>query len=176
MTLGILMGLGGGLLRDFLLNVPVVALHDEAYIPVASGAAILGMPLARRITGHRIIGLLLDALTLGLFVMVGTAKATMLGYSTAVSIMIGLVAAIGGGAIVSALLSERSTILLPGPWFATAAFAGAVVFVVAYPYLATDLVEIATVAVTAVLRFTSEYFGYSAPGVDNVSRVFKKTN
>ena len=171
MTLGVLMGLGGGMIRDVLLDVPVEALHNDWFLPTAVGAALLGLPLARRITGHPYIGLGLDGISLGMFVMVGTEKATLLGYSASSAILIGMITAIGGGTIVDLMVGERPTVMKLGPWFASAAFVGAAVFVVLYPFLLTAAVEITTVAVVAALRFTSERLGYAAPSVETLRKL-----
>lgn len=171
MILGVLMGLGGGMIRDVLLDVPVEALHNDWFLPTAVGAALMGLPLARRITEHPYIGLGLDGLSLGMFVMVGTEKATLLGYSPSASILIGMITAIGGGTIVELLVGERPMVMKHGPWFATAAFAGAAVFVVLYPFVLTGVVEIVAVALVAALRFTSERLGYAAPSVETLKNL-----
>lgn len=171
MTLGVLMGLGGGMIRDVLLDVPVEALHNDVFLPTAVGAALLGLPLARRITEHPYIGLGLDGISLGMFVMVGTEKATLLGYSASSAILIGMITAIGGGTIVDLMVGERPTVMKMGPWFASAAFVGAALFVALYPYLLTGVVEIITVVVVAALRFTSERLGYAAPSVETLRKL-----
>ena len=73
---GILSALGGGMLRDLLLGAPLVAMRDQWYLPVAAGAALLGLPLARRIIEHPWIGLVLDGLVLGLFTLVEIGRAS----------------------------------------------------------------------------------------------------
>lgn len=174
MLLGVLMALGGGMLRDTLINAPVVALKNELYLPVAIGAAFLGLPLARRITEHPVVGLGLDALSLGLYVVVGTAKASLFGLSFTASVFIGLITAIGGGTLVDILVGERPAVLKHGPWFASAALLGAFVYLALKPFFPGLIAEIATVAVVFTVRFTSERLGYSAPSVETLRKIQKR--
>ena len=46
---GIVTGLGGGILRDLMLNADVAALEVDIYLPVVLGAILLAMPLQRLI-------------------------------------------------------------------------------------------------------------------------------
>ena len=65
--IGILVGLGGGLLRDVLLNQLPAAISDNWYLPVATAAALLGMLLLRVFTRLNGLIITLDAVTIGLF-------------------------------------------------------------------------------------------------------------
>lgn len=171
MLLGVLTGLGGGMLRDVLLDVPVEALHNDWFLPTAVGAALLGLPLARRLTEHPYVGLALDGLSLGMFVMVGTEKAMLLSYSASSAILIGMITAIGGGTLVDLVIGERPTIMKHGPWFASAAFVGAAVFALGFAYIPTGVLEILTVSIVASIRFSSERIGYAAPSVETLKKL-----
>ena len=65
--IGIVVGFGGGLLRDLLLDVPLAPLQSNWYVVVATGAALLGMLLERVFSRLNRLITLLDALTIGLF-------------------------------------------------------------------------------------------------------------
>ena len=49
-VIGIAVGFGGGLIRDILLNQVPLALQSNWYLPVATGAALVGMLLQRLVT------------------------------------------------------------------------------------------------------------------------------
>jgi uncharacterized membrane protein YeiH len=174
MVLGVLMGLGGGIIRDVLLDVRVAALENELFLPVAIGAAFLGLPLARRITEHPLIGVILDGTSLGLYVMVGTAKATLLGIDPMGAILIGVITAIGGGTLVDVMVGERPAVVKNGPWVASAAVAGGALFVILDGFIPSTANEIATVAVVAGLRISSELMGYQAPSVDTLAKMKRR--
>jgi len=173
LLLAVLTALGGGIIRDILLGVPIVAMHDSWYLPVAVAASLIGLPLARRITEHRYVGLGLDALVLALYVLVGTEKAVSLGYAAAPSVLVGLITAIGGGTLADVLVGKTPVVLERGPWFASAAILGAIFFVSLHPYLDEGVVRGITVALVAGVRFTSERAGWNAPSVETLRRVRK---
>ena len=175
MLIGVLSALGGGMLRDVLLTVPVVAMRDQWYLPVAVSAALLGMPLARRIIEHPWIGLLLDGLVLGLFTLVGTEKALALDFPVATAIFVGLTTSIGGGTIVELLVGLRPSVLQRGPWFATAALVGAMLTAVLHGRAPDNLVAVLSVAVVAVLRVVSVRKDWAAPSVTTLQQLRRRS-
>nr|BFF11257.1 hypothetical protein GCM10025699_25600 [Microbacterium flavescens] len=77
--IGIVVGMGGGLIRDLLLNVTPVTLQSNWYLLTATGAALLGMLLAGVFQRLNAVIVGLDALVIGLFGAFGTSKALALG-------------------------------------------------------------------------------------------------
>ncbi|MEY4322352.1 MAG: hypothetical protein RL410_133 [Actinomycetota bacterium] len=166
LVLSVISGLGGGILRDWLLGVPVVAIHDQWYITTAVLAAIFGLPLARRITEHPYIGLILDGLVLGLYVLVGTEKAVIAGTPFAASVFVGLMTAVGGGTVADLLVGERPQMLKTGPWFASAALVGALLVAAGYGQAPESYVGIATIGLVAFIRIVSVRAELEAPSVE----------
>lgn len=171
MLISILSALGGGMIRDLLLGAPVIAMRDEWYLPTAVGAALLGMPLARRIVEHPWIGLVLDGLVLGLFAVVGTQKAYFLAFPAAACLFIGMATCIGGGLIVELLLGVRPTPLKEGPWYATAGLAGCVAVVLLTGWLPQNVVAAIAVAIVLMLRIVSERLQIAAPSVRTLQQL-----
>src|SRR5690349_18663087 len=71
--IGIVMGMGGGLIRDLLLNVAPATLQSNWYLITATLAALVGMLLAnlfRRLNG---VIVALDAVVIGMFGAFGTS-------------------------------------------------------------------------------------------------------
>jgi uncharacterized membrane protein YeiH len=104
-------GLGGGILRDTLLgDVPPVALDDQRYlaVPLAATALVL--------VGHRAVEraarpvLVFDAAGLGLFAVVGSAKALDHGLGVLSSVLLGVTTAVGGGVLRDVLAREVPTV------------------------------------------------------------------
>ncbi len=174
MMIGVLMALGGGILRDVLLQTEIVAMHDVWYIPVAVGGAIFGLPLARKIVERSIIGLILDGIVLGLYVVIGTQKALVLGFAAGPSILIGVLTGIGGGTLVDVLIGQKPVVLRDGPWFATAAITGSVLLVSLHPYMNNDLLDVIVISVVAILRITSVKLGFDAPSTETLKKVKRK--
>ena len=105
-VLALISGLGGGVLRDLLLLVPPVALHNPAYLGVAlAGAAIAFLVDLRGTLTHR--GLVVaDALALGAWAATGATKALAQDLPLLSAILLGLVTAVGGGMIRDLVVRE----------------------------------------------------------------------
>lgn len=174
MFIGVLMALGGGIIRDLLLQVEIVAMHDLWYIPVAVAGAVFGLPLARKIVERSIIGLILDGIVLGLYVVVGTQKALLLGFPAGPSILVGVLTGIGGGTLVDVAVGQQPVVLRDGPWFATAAITGAVGITLLYPYVNQDVLAVVAICAIATLRITSVKYGFDAPSTETLKKVKRK--
>jgi uncharacterized membrane protein YeiH len=100
-------GLGGGIVRDALLgDLPPVALRDQLYLVVAIVAAMVVFAGHQRVEKMWWPVLVFDAAGLGLFSVVGTAKALDHGLGMLPSILLGVTAAVGGGALRDLLARE----------------------------------------------------------------------
>lgn len=159
-------GLGGGLIRDVLLgDLPPVAMTNRSYLPTVAIAAAVTFYFSgwlSRLTGLLVV---LDAVTLGFFTVIGAQKAQLAGLPSASVVFIGTVTAVGGAVIRDMLLAQRAYIVQPGPYYAVAALLGAVVLTVLagpldLPPLAVAAVVIALVAALNVL---SVWRGWNAP-------------
>ena len=158
-------GLGGGLIRDVLLDVPVVALTNPVYLPTVGSTAMVTFFFSGWLS--RVTGLLvgLDALTLGFFTVIGAQKAQLAGLPVASVVFIGVATAVGGAVIRDVLLAQRADIVQPGPYNAVAALIGASLLAVLAGPLALPLLPVAAavVALTSGLRLLSVLRGWSAP-------------
>src|SRR3712207_7858567 len=108
---------GGGLVRDLLLgDLPPVALTNEAYLPTVAITAMVTFYFSgwlSRLTGLLVV---LDAITLGFFTVIGAQKAQIAGLPSASVVFIGTVTAVGGAVIRDMLLAPRAHIVQPGPY------------------------------------------------------------
>ena len=107
LTLAFVAGLGGGVLRDLILasGVPV-AFDNPNYAIVAFVTAIVVVPTQRLIKRLWRPVLVLDAAGLGLFSVTGASLATESGLAALPAVMVGVVAATGGGVIRDVLAGE----------------------------------------------------------------------
>jgi uncharacterized membrane protein YeiH len=123
--IGIVSGLGGGLIRDVLLNQVPAALQQNWYIVFAVPAALLGMLLERlfRRLNWLITGL--DALTIGLYCAIGTTKALAVGLPAIPAVFVGVLAAVGGSILRDLLLNLPIALMHVGSLYAVAAVIGA---------------------------------------------------
>lgn len=170
--IGVATGFGGGMLRDILLARIPLALESNGYLPVATGAALLGMLLER--VFHRLGGLLtvLDALTIGLFGAIGTTAALAAGLPEVPAVFVGVIAAVGGSILRDLLLNVPIALMHVGSLYAVAALAGAVVLVVLRALGTPILVAaIVCVVVTFTVRLLAVLLHWSLPEQQSLRRV-----
>jgi uncharacterized membrane protein YeiH len=159
-------GLGGGLIRDVLLaEGPPVALTNKAYLPVVAATAAVTFFFSgwlSRLTGLLVV---LDAVTLGFFTLIGAQKAELAGLPSASVVFVGTVTAVGGAVIRDVLLAQRAEIVQPGPYNAVAALIGATALTVLAGPLGLEPLPVAAVVITLVttLRVLSVWRGWEAP-------------
>jgi uncharacterized membrane protein YeiH len=159
-------GLGGGLIRDVLLgDLPPVALTNQAYLPTVTIAAAVTFYFSgwlSRLTGLLVV---LDAVTLGFFTVIGAQKAQLADLSNAAVMFIGTLTAVGGALIRDMLLAQRADIVQPGPYNAVAALIGAGVLTVLAGPLDLPPLPVAAIVIVlvAALRVLSVWRGWEAP-------------
>ena len=159
-------GLGGGLVRDVLLgDLPPVALTNPAYLPTVAVTATVTFYFSgwlSRLTGLLVV---LDAVTLGFFTVIGAQKAELAGLPSASVVFIGTLTAVGGAVIRDVLLAQRADIVQPGPYNAVAALIGATALTVLSGPVGLDPLPVAAavIVLVAALRVLSVWRGWSAP-------------
>ena len=121
-VLAILSGLGGGLLRDTLLQTGTpAALVDPSYVLTAlAGAAIAFLVHVEGRWWDRLFPFL-DAVALGCWAAVGTQKALAGGLGWLPAILLGSITAVGGGMIRDVVLRRIPSIFGGNTLYATSA-------------------------------------------------------
>ena len=159
-------GLGGGLVRDVLLgDLPPVALTNPAYLPTVAVTATVTFYFSgwlSRLTGLLVV---LDAVTLGFFTVIGAQKAQLAALPSASVVFVGTLTAVGGAVIRDVLLAQRADIVQPGPYNAVAALLGAIALTVLSGPAGLDpiLVAALVIVLVAALRVLSVWRGWEAP-------------
>ena len=162
--IGIMLGMGGGLIRDLLLNVTPTTLQSNWYLLTATGASLVGMLLAGPLT--RLNGLIvgLDAVVIALFGAFGTSKALALGLPLVPAVFVGACAAVGGGVLRDVLVGLPVAIMHVGSLYAVAAAAGCLALAALHafgvPIVAAAIVGI---ALTTIIRLLAVIFDVSLP-------------
>jgi uncharacterized membrane protein YeiH len=157
-------GFGGGVVRDVLLNQLPVALQRNAYVLTALVAATIGFFFARHIERLEQPLVVLDAVTLAVYAIVGVSKALSNGIAVVPAIIVGVVAAVSGAVIRDILVAQTPEIFKPGTLYATPALLGCVLFAslhgLSVPLEASAPVSIAAVVTVRLLAYR---FSVTAP-------------
>ena len=129
LVMALLPAVGGGTVRDIVLDVPVFWVQDSIYLWLILAAGLLTFFAAPVI--HRAGRWLLwaDAIGLSVFCVTGAAKALeLVPDALPVAVALGVMSAVLGG-IIRDVVCNEIPLILRKDIYATAAFAGALVFV-----------------------------------------------
>jgi uncharacterized membrane protein YeiH len=161
----IVVGLGGGIVRDVLLGQVPAALQDDRYLVTALVAGLAGMLLAETIgrAGRSVEAL--DAAVVGLFVVVGALKTQDAGLTAGATIMLGTITGVGGAVLRDLLAQQPVHLVQRSTPYALVAILGAATFVVLERLGASDAVaSVACLGVVFVVRMLALARGWQSPG------------
>ena len=155
LVVGLTAALGGGSIRDLLLDRGVFWVHDQTYLIVALLAAFVTFFLARRVALDPRLFLVPDALGLALYTVVGTKVALALDAPWLVASFMGVITGVMGGVLRDVLCNEEP-VVFQGTLYATAAWAGSLVLIVLYALgLPSPYAELATGALIFLARLAA---------------------
>ncbi len=129
LAVAILTGLGGGILRDVLLDAGRPAAMQDKYLFTALTSVIVALIIGRWYKKAVNAVVFLDSVAMSLFAVVGTYKAIIYNSTALVAILLGVVTAVGGGVLRDVVSGMTPQIFSGGPLYATASAIGATVFV-----------------------------------------------
>ena len=162
--LAIVSGLGGGMIRDTLLQQGTpVALTDPYYLAVALVGAMVAFFIPFKGRFSHLVLLLLDVLAVGCWAAAGAQKGLIAGLGWLPAILLGMVTAVGGGMVRDVALMRVPTVFGGNTLYATSAFVASVELVtlseLGYPEVGT-LVAILSAAALSLL---AKRFGWILP-------------
>lgn len=174
-SLGVICSLGGGILRDVILQVgDVYVLNQPLALPISIITALVVFVFPRPLQKlDRLIDIL-DIFAVGLFAITGADKAIAYDFSPVIAVMMGFFTGVGGGIIRDMCLAKVPHIFKSGNLYAIAAIAGAVVYVLLVDTF--DVYNVAAavigVATTMVVRGLSLRFDIRSPTEVNLEPVW----
>lgn len=128
-AVAILTGLGGGILRDVLLDAGRPVAMQDKYILTAVAAVVAALLIGRWFNKAVSGVVFLDSVAMSLFAIAGTYKALAFDTSALVAVLLGVITAVGGGVLRDLVSGMTPQIFSGGPLYATASAIGALVFV-----------------------------------------------
>lgn len=164
LLLAVVLGLGGGIIRDLLLGLRPVAVTSRYYLPTAAIAAVAGFLFSSLTRRFGAVFVILEALSVGLFTVVGVEKALLYDLPYVSAIFVGVSAAVGGGVLVDLIARRPVEIVHRGPWNATAALVGASAYAVSAALgAATGICQAVAFAVVVGMRLAALRWGLHTP-------------
>ena len=155
----LLMGLGGGFIRDVLIgNLPAESLRSPWYLVTVMVGIALVLLVGRKIPHIQPVMVFLNAVAMGLFAVTGVAYAADAGLTFVPAVLIGTLSAVGGGVLVSVLQGQVPGILLASAPNALLAVWGSATYAVVAIW-SPVAASIAGIAAVVIAQYVVNYFG-----------------
>ncbi|MGO3344766.1 MAG: trimeric intracellular cation channel family protein [Marinomonas sp.] len=156
--------LGGGTVRDILLgHFPVNWTQHPSYIYLTITAGLSTMVLARFMHRLQKLFLLLDAMGLIAFTIIGCNVAEQLGYSIPVVIMAGIITGVFGG-ILRDILCHQTPQVLQHELYASVSLLVAVLYLVMQHYgVNNDITLLVSFSSGLIMRLAAIRWSWSLP-------------
>lgn len=159
-----LTAIGGGTLRDLMINRhPVFWMADTRYLYVALGAALLTVLLAVPLGLTRDALLVVDALGLAVFALLGAQVAEEKKLAPILIVILGTMTGVAGG-VMRDLLSNEVPLLLRQDIYASAAIAGICLYLLLQRFALPRAVAFWSGLVTVMaIRLLAIAYGWHLP-------------
>lgn len=164
-VLAIVTALGGGTIRDITLDThPVVWIADTSYLWTAIISAVVAFVVCRYIQYPRRTLLVLDAMGLALFAVLGAEKALALDLPPLIVVMMAVITGCAGGMIRDIITGQIPLILQrDGELYATCALGGAIFYIVFKEYMPGEVVALSSMMIIFVLRMAAMFADLRLP-------------
>lgn len=161
-VVGLVTAIGGGTVRDLLLNIPVFWMQTWWYIAV-TGLSLIVVIVFRRILVKTRVLFLFDTIGLALFVVIGIQKTLAVDYPFWVAVIMGITTGALGG-VLRDILVNNEPLLFQKDIYATACLAGGLVYWVAhYCGLSMPAQGIACAVTVIAMRLLAVRYSWSLP-------------
>ncbi|MCD7935966.1 MAG: trimeric intracellular cation channel family protein [Tannerellaceae bacterium] len=162
-VVGLITAVGGGTVRDMLLNTTPFWMEQPSYF-IVSGLALLFVIVFRR----HVIKLtntffIFDAIGLGLFVVVGLAKTLAFGFPMWVAIVMGTITGSFGGMIRDIIINEEPLVFRKDIYALACVFGGCVYCICLRAGLPTALLQFLTAFSVILVRVVAVKYHISVP-------------
>ncbi|WGF87053.1 trimeric intracellular cation channel family protein [Marinivivus vitaminiproducens] len=164
MLLGCITALGGGSARDLLLgHYPLAWVAHPSYLLLTAGAALATIAVARFMHRLRIVFLVLDAIGLVVFTVIGCTIALDLGLPFVIVIVSGMITGCVGGVLRDVLCNDVPLLFRSELYASVSVVAGCLYVGGLHLGLPHDPVMAVAMAAGLLLRLLAIRFGWNMP-------------
>lgn len=162
-TIGLVTAIGGGTLRDVLLDIPVFWMQTPLYLLVTGLSLLVVVVFRRTLVRFNRTLFIFDAIGLALFVVIGIQKSLMVGYPMWVAICMGMITGSFGGVLRDILINEEP-LFFRKDIYATACIAGGILYWVCQLVGFNSMIQQSVCAITVIgLRMCALHFNWALP-------------
>ena len=156
---------GGGTLRDILLDVPIAWMRDLTYVWVIGGSAIIAIIFRSKLSKVRRSLFLFDTIGIALYTVIGIEKGISGELPALICIALGTTSACFGG-VIRDILCNEIPLIFHKEIYATACILGGVVyFLMLRTPLPEDWVLVVAGSTVILVRTLAVWFHWSLPSI-----------
>ena len=156
---------GGGTLRDILIEAPIAWMSNLTYVYVIFATTIFAVVFRKRLNYIRRSLFLFDTIGIALYTVVGVEKGIAAGFSPIICIALGTITASFGGVMRDILCNEIPIIFRKEIYATACIIGGSAYFILLETNLSTDFVVVISGAIVMTIRLLAVYFNLSLPSV-----------
>lgn len=149
-TVGLVTAIGGGTLRDVLLDAPVFWMQTWWYLAVTALSLATVIIFRNKLVSRDKILFMFDSIGLALFCVIGIQKTLAMGYPMWVAAIMGIITGAFGGVLRDILINEEPLIFRKDI-YATACLAGALVYWLIFILGGSPLIQEIFCAITVII-------------------------
>ena len=159
--------MGGGTLRDMILDLPVFWVKDASFfyaILIAALVTIIWLRVSSRFPLRYLV--IADAIGLAFFNVMGLQKALTYGASPFVAVALGTMTGVFGG-LIRDVICREVPLVLRGELYATTCIAGGVAYILLQTLsMSTEICMLAAMLTTLMMRFMAMRWNWHLPVFD----------
>ncbi|WP_373705368.1 trimeric intracellular cation channel family protein [Porphyromonas loveana] len=162
-VVGVVTAIGGGTVRDVLLNIPPFWMVQPSYLFISLLALIFTISFRKYVVRLNNTVFLFDTIGIGLFTVVGVAKTFDCGYAWWLAIVMGTVTGSFGGMIRDILINQ-TPLIFRKDIYATACLLGGAVYVgLLFTTVPIGIVQFIAAFIVIAVRFIAVKYHISVP-------------
>ena len=151
-VVGFVTAVGGGTIRDILLDITPFWLVQPSYLTITALGLIFTIIFRRQVVRLNHSLFVFDAIGLGLFVVVGVAKSYAAGFPWWVAVIMGTVTGSFGGLLRDVLINE-TPLIFRTDFYASACVLGSIIYVLMGRYSSLPIEWVQFISAISVFVF-----------------------
>lgn len=163
--IAIVTALGGGTLRDILIDAPITWMRDLTFVYVIIASTIVAVLFRKKLGYIRKSLFLFDTIGIALYTIVGVEKGIAADFPPLICIALGTMSACFGGVIRDILCSEIPIIFRKEIYATACIMGGLAYFLLLKTPLSSDVVVILSGSVVITIRLFAVVFKWSLPTI-----------
>jgi uncharacterized membrane protein YeiH len=156
---------GGGTLRDILIDANVAWMRNLTYVYVIFTATVFAVIFRKRLNHIRRSLFLFDTIGIALYTIVGVEKGIAAGFHPIICVALGTMTACFGGVIRDILCNEIPIIFRKEIYATACILGGLAYFLLLYTPITEDFIVIISGSIVITVRLLAVYFKLSLPSI-----------